>query len=342
MTLFIFKYALPTLLGYTLFVGLAGRYNPFGKPSELEERPPWFLGLWTGMSVFMVLSIGLHIAYGLTLEEGRTIAAPSAVILSALLLIGFISYFIYKSNVYAELDAIQLSNAKRVDRFINWNTKVDQLDSILAPTGSSNSPHTALSATVERLKEELTDERKLRVETEQHVRIMRKALASNEGITAQHNNASTQRAMPMTSASAQYAQDAQAMASNEPMSYENMEMTIANLRRDLVKARHDIRNHVAARAKALSTANKSVAFARQSIELRGKLESELKLTQATLANRQSTIANLVSKLEKGRGLSDAELAALSQKHATNDAKLPNAGSDGRMASAGNAKFTSGF
>jgi len=185
MTLFIFKYALPALLGYTLFVGLAGRYNPLRKPAELEERPPWFLGLWTGMCVFLVISVGLHIAYGLTLEEGRTIAAPSAVILSALLLIGFTSYFIYKNNVNVELHAIQLSNAKRVDRFINWNTKIDQLDSILSPTAATGSPDGALSATVERLKEELTAERKLRVETERHVRIMRKALAANEGITTQ-------------------------------------------------------------------------------------------------------------------------------------------------------------
>jgi len=106
-----------------------------------------------------------------------------------------------------------------------------------------------------------------------------------------------------------------------PISFENMELTIANLRRDLVKARHDIRNHVAARAKALSTANKSVAFARQSIELRAKLERELNLVQSTLANRQSTIASLVDKLETGRRLSNEELEALTQRHAINDSDL---------------------
>jgi len=332
MTLFIFKYALPALLGYTLFVGLAGRHNPFRKPHELEERPPWFLGIWTGMCVFMVISVGLHIAYGLTLEEGRTIAAPSAIILSTLLLIGFTSYFVYKHKINTQLDAIQLSNAKRVDQFINWHTKIDQLDSILSPT-TSDSPQKALTATIERLKEELEAERKLRIETERHVKIMRKALASQEGITSEHNSDEpTQGHHSTSSLTGSYSANSQLNASHEPISNENMEMTIVNLRRDLVKARHDIRNHVAARAKALSTANKSVAFARQSIELRGKLESELKLTQSTLADRQSTIASLVSELEKGRRLSNEELSDLTHKHATNDAQVTFTATDGRVAS----------
>ena len=63
MSSLIFKVFLPMLLGYTLFVGLSGRFNPFSKPSELKQRPSWLLGSWVGLSVTLVTGIVLHMAY---------------------------------------------------------------------------------------------------------------------------------------------------------------------------------------------------------------------------------------------------------------------------------------
>jgi len=177
------------------------------------------------------------------------------------------------------------------------------------------------TATADQLRDELAAERALRLETEQHLRITRRALASQEGVAStQSTDGSSPEVAFLDNLAANSARTTETIV---PISFENMELTIANLRRDLVKARHDIRNHVAARAKALSTANKSVAFARQSIELRAKLERELNLVQSTLANRQSTIASLVDKLETGRRLSNEELEALTQRHAINDSALRN-------------------
>lgn len=99
MTLIIFKYCLPALLGYTLFVGIAGRLNPFKKPSQPEERPSWLLGIWTGLTVSVVLGIGLHMAYGMSLEGAKALAKPSAWLMAGLLVPGFIAYFAYRSNV---------------------------------------------------------------------------------------------------------------------------------------------------------------------------------------------------------------------------------------------------
>jgi len=109
MTLFFFTYGLPALLGYTLFIGISGKYNLFRTPSELEERPSWFLGIWTGLSVFLVISLGLHIAYGLSLEQGRAIALPSVIILGSSLLMGFIAYFLYRSKINARIKTIDQS-----------------------------------------------------------------------------------------------------------------------------------------------------------------------------------------------------------------------------------------
>jgi len=94
MNLVIFKYCLPVLLGYILFMGVSGRLNPFKKPSAMAERPAWMLGVWTALSVILVLGIGLHMAYGMTLEGARTLFKPSALLLGGLLLPGFIGYFL--------------------------------------------------------------------------------------------------------------------------------------------------------------------------------------------------------------------------------------------------------
>ena len=85
MTLLLFKYILPALLGYTLFVGIAGRFNPIRKPELLAERPSWMLGIWTGLSVVLVLGVGLHMAYDMPLEAARGLARPAAWSLAALL-----------------------------------------------------------------------------------------------------------------------------------------------------------------------------------------------------------------------------------------------------------------
>lgn len=315
MTLFIFKYALPALLGYTLFFAIAGKLNPLRKPEYLEQRPSWMLGLWTGSSVFLVLSISLHMAYGMTLEAARSLAAPSAIGITLMLGIGFIAYFRYRRKIFENLAEDKPQTEAEMEPLVNWSEKVSQLDLVLedfppvltAPVESND-----LSS----LQNELEKEKQIRQETERHLRITRKALASKEII---EQTAPAERKSELSAPQTERGfLNFGALNTEEPSQHNELKLNVSNLKRELVKAKHEVRLHVAARAKALSTANKSVAFARQSIELRARLEAELNAAHTELASWQSTIASLVNRLERDRRLTDEELAALAKHVAVYD------------------------
>lgn len=321
MALFIFKYALPALLGYTLFIGIAGKFNPLHKPDILEERPSWMLGLWTGLSVFIVLSIGLHMAYGMSVEAARLLAAPGTISVALLLGIGFVGYYQYRRKVLAGILAAQSISAKNNDSGIDWSQKVHQLDSVIGKHTPSL-PQFAEPSAIGRLSQELEVEKEQRLEAEHHLRIVRKALAK------------LHQMKPST------AEEYDILLARQ----ENHEITTTKLKRDLVNAKQEIRMHVAARAKALSTANKSVAFARQNIDLRARLETELETAHSALSQKHMTIASLIKRLERERRLTDDELKALSSHFAVNDPTIQSAASS--KANKGwdiqhNAQFSSG-
>jgi hypothetical protein len=223
--------------------------------------------------------------------------------MSILVGLGFIAYSRYRSQVFAELDKNELKEESNDGPEIIWSEKIYQLDPII----NIDKPEVGLlsdSSDVERLKIELEKERVMRQETETHLRITRKALSTM-------NREEPRPALD---------QNPKSSISSES-NHLDLELNVANLKRELVKAKHEIRMHVAARAKALSTANKSVAFARQSIELRARLETELETAHAALAIRQTTISSLISRLERERRLTDDELATLAKHVAVTDPKL---------------------
>lgn len=284
------------------------------------------LGLWTGLSVFSVLSIGLHMAYGMTIEAARSLVTPSAISIALLLALGFTGYYRYRKSVLAELNEIDYQTKNNAEAEINWSKKIHQLDPIIEKSAPSI-PVQADSNMLKLLQNELEKERALRKETERHLRITRKALSTGHLLQSRdaHDGA------------------ANSLVSNDLRS-DDLELSVANLKRELVKAKHQMRLHIAARAKALSTANKSVAFARQSIDLRARLETELETAHAALAIRQTTIASLINRLERERRLTDDELATLAERVAVNDSTLISEDSDQiatGLESQQNARFTSG-
>lgn len=279
MTLLLFKYILPTLLGYTLFVGIAGRYNPVKKPALLEERPSWLLGLWTGLCVILVLGIGLHMAYGMPLEAARGLAKPVALSLAGLLGMGILTYFAYFHHIQSKLESLQTE--EKSDQ-IDWISKVQQLDPLLEVADKEQNAAILNAQSSSASNEtiiELTDQQLRRLEGE---------------TTSQVETQTTGNKL------------------------EDLEATVSQLRQELIASRHEVRKHVAARAKALSTANKSIAFARQTIELRAQLENELSSVRETLVVRQNTIARLIQRLETEQKLSEDELAVLKGYAAMND------------------------
>jgi hypothetical protein len=428
MTLIIFKYCLPALLGYTLFAGIAGRLNPLMKPYQPEKRPSWLLGVWTGLTVSLVMGIGLHMAYGMSLEGAKALAKPSLWLMAGLLASGFIVYLIYRSNVknlldgqskssfdgalesedleFAGkfdpqgveghpldrglephiLDGIRISNAENsatetslasletdlpvteglseavnesgsntsllpaeepLDLESETETETMMFDAPPEtpaenfaeepatlgaedfPSTLSDSPvNTALSEQVDttpvvatehdlvELQSLFLSEQALREETEKHLRITRKALATIESEARHFEIRKADAIIKLEEKLADNikSQSAlQARATREKTQRINVETTIVNLKQDLVKAKQEVRRGIAARAKALSTANKSIAFARQNVQIRARLESEINDMQDTLKNRQTTISSLIRALEKEKRRTQDDVAAMAKQ-----------------------------
>ena len=130
MALIILQYGLPILLGYTFFVGLAGRYNPFARPKARLERPSWFLGLWTGITIAAIALVGLRVAFRMDLTELTALVAPIALAFAASMVPGLIAYFWYRSHVKR-----QVLNTEAVveDQFSDSQTPADlELDKTLS------------------------------------------------------------------------------------------------------------------------------------------------------------------------------------------------------------------
>ncbi|NND91301.1 MAG: hypothetical protein HKN42_10590 [Granulosicoccus sp.] len=384
MTLLIFKYCLPALLGYTLFVGLAGRLNPFTKPFYVEERPSWLLGLWTGLTVSLVLGMGLHMAYGMSLEGARTLLGPTALFMGALLTPGFVGYFIYRRHVHRELatagqvylpdlsaetgtvdahlagpalstcepDAIDLNLADSLDDtvFEEFHYTLDELDATAASdeadpvtgteleTGESpdaviTAPETAADvqaatpepamereqesfhATAE-LEARLLDEQASHEETAKHLRITRKALSVLESESRDYESRKADAVIRLEEKLARSINRLTTYESNAAREQEKrieLEQTVVNIKQNLVKAKQEVRRSTAARAKALSTANKSIAFARQAIQTRAQLEAEVEQIRDALANRQATISSLIRELEREKSRTQEDISTMARQ-----------------------------
>ena len=317
MALFIFNYVLPALLAYTLFVGIAGKLNPIRKPEHLEERPSWMLGLWTSMSVFLVLSVGLHMAYGMTLESVSTLATPGAASVTVLLGIGFIGYLRYKKLVLAELDANDIDEED--EQTINWFEKVLQLDAIIADEPQI-SPHDSELNKVTLSQYGVKTEHEAESGSENPAFLSEQALLESYSfdLNLDDYNSDTSDST-LTNVETEQEPPLDSLAMNDRFHPDQLEINVANLKRELVKAKHELRMQIAARAKALSTANKAVAFARQSIDLRARMETELATARTALSDRQNTITALMDRLDKDKRLSDEEIAALAWHVSANDA-----------------------
>lgn len=162
----------------------------------------------------------------------------------------------------------------------------------------------------------LSAEIALRQETEQHLRVTRKALSVLEAETRHHSNDKADALIELEeqlASSIEQTADAQADTMNERKRRIEAEQRVVKLKQKMVKAKREIRRSAAARATALSTANKSIAFARQSVELRGRLENELEQAHVTLSDRKKTISSLIKALEKEKRKTRHEVKAMAQQ-----------------------------
>ena len=397
MTLAFFKYGLPLLLGYTLFVGITGRLNPLARPSFKEEHATWFLALWTGLCVSLVMALALHMAYTMPLDQAQDLLPPVASLIAGLLVpaLALYAYSRYSTarmtrksattsfdwsitdddmHENAEFDTALLSSPT-VDISLEETGEYpsDQMDSTIADVSpafldtiridqmpdisendavndSQRTNDVVNVPTAERLSEgrsspdmishnqavaeklQLDDELQtrldaeiaLREETEQHLRITRKGLSVLEAETRNHAIEKADALIELEeqlAASIGQAADASTEAIAERARRIEIEHRVVELKKKMVKAKQEIRRGAAARATALSTANKSIAFARQSVQIRARLENELQEAHSTLDNRQHTISSLIRALEKEKRKTQDEVTSMARQLVLHDKQM---------------------
>ncbi len=482
MSLLIFKFCLPILLGYSLFVGLSGRFIPFLKPNELIARPSWFLGLWTGLAVTIVTGVAMHMAFELPLADVKPLVKPTGLILAVALITGLIGYFLYRSDVIAELryqtaldqsaeslsDAtnalnesetspddtdllfadVDLRDEMNMDSTLITDDVDDEViadhvlarndlvidgeivdseeqssvsllfDQVATPTPEESSVsieppatvqadlfeqqtiteqasladeaeaeaeaiaqsaaelaaeaeaeaekearaaataqaaaaevaaqaqaaaaetqialessqtemkeisselaeqisvNTELSTEVEKLKQTLESESQLRSQTESHLRITRKALKNLEGDTRDFETDKADALIIVEEQLDSHVKEtaaAQARANREEAKRISAETTIVDMKKDLLQAKRELRRNTEARAKALSTANKSVAFARQSVQARTRAEARIKQLESRLKLSQETVSSLIAALDKEKARTQTDVTEMAKE-----------------------------
>ena len=193
----------------------------------------------------------------------------------------------------------QIEALEQSDEFANETVEVTEGN--IAPN-----PGTDHESTIAQLE----SERQQREEVERHLLITRKALHRLEAqprVEAAHQETIAELESRLAEHTHQVSA-AESRAERESITRIASENTINELREDIASASTDLRRSVEARAKALSTANKSVALARSANRARARAESKIQNLEATLDNRQQTISSLIKSLEKEKRRSQEEVS----------------------------------
>lgn len=313
MTLAFFKYGLPFLLGYTLFVGVTGRLHPFFKPPRPQERATKLLGLWIGLTVFCVFALSLHLAYSGPINTSIELIQISTQLLAVLILPAVVLHTWYQRRSKS-LAREQLRDNTKTLLLADANAFIMSSVPTKAHTEPLNEP--GHERTDSELKNKLVAETALRIEAERELADVRRTLAELEKTAPQKTEDKPDDTLRLEETLAKTIEQAAALEARANRSDElRREAELANitLKEKMLEAKQDVRRSAAARAKALGTANKTIAFARQSVEIRARLEKELEGTKKTIENRQKTISSLIRALENERDKTQSEVNALAKQ-----------------------------
>jgi len=174
------------------------------------------------------------------------------------------------------------------------------------------------------LQQQLEAEIAEREKVEQHLRITRKGLAELE---SESKRFETDKVDALTKLENQLKEKevrtskAEALAQRESDKAAALESEILELRTEVLNAASENRASTEARARALSTANKATTFARQAVEVRAKLERQLKEKEHTLETRQTTISSLINALDKEKARTKEEVASLAKQMVLEEKQL---------------------
>lgn len=350
MTLAFFKFGLPVILGYTLFIGISGRWNPVAMPDDRTERASWLLGLWAGACVCVVLIVAMYKAHSAPANAVNLLLMPSLALIVVLVApaLALFTHFHYGRRKNAAGTEPTMPIDKFEPETTPNNTAVASPDLSIVTTLTNEPTNVNLSHTVtaDALKKhdmpteenkgidatednveihaKLAAEIALREETEKHLRITRKALSVLEADT---RHFSIDKADGIIALEEKLAESIEAAtmhesgALREKVRRMELEQDITDLKQKMVKAKQELRRGAAARARALSTANKSIAFARQCVQVRERLESKLTEAQTTIDVRQKAISKLLQDLEKQKRRTQDEVSSMAKQLVLHEKQL---------------------
>jgi len=170
----------------------------------------------------------------------------------------------------------------------------------------------------------LAEERGLREQTEKHLRVTRRALGRLESESREHEGDKTDALIALEEALESRIRDAasaESRATREAAARVDAETSVLSLKQDMLAARNRARRDTAARARAISTATRSVAFARQAVKARARIEAKLRETEEALANRDATVSSLIATLEKEKRRTDLQVNVLAKQLVLHEKQL---------------------
>jgi len=173
-----------------------------------------------------------------------------------------------------------------------------------------------VSIEVAQLTDELASERQLREHVETHLRITRKALTNLESSSRVEETAQLNQKIELEdrlAASIRQVAVADARAERETQAKNVLEQELNESRRAVLAAKQSASKNIAARAKALKTANKAIVFARQSVDARAAVEGKVQQLKETVESQQATISSLISSLETEQAKSLEEKSFLTKQ-----------------------------
>ena len=384
----LFQYGLPALLGYTLYVGVAGRFGP-GRPAAATERPAWFLGLWIGLSVAGIVGTTMHLAYGASVDEARALFLSAALALAVALVPGCVAGLSWGASVRrasradaatwsypfdeARADAFEIAFegdavARAEDRADGVDDApfeavaaadvgdVEGTDLVVpdrdgsVPDADADAPETELEPETDpdadgaRAADELAtaseaagreaaereadarleQERQLRERIERHLQVTRRALYSLDTAAREGEGERADTLIALETeleAHVRRSAAAEARATREECGRLQAETNAQRLKREVLRLRSELRRTAEARARAVATAGKSVAFARRTLQTREALEARLGEAEGALANRQETISSLIRTLEVEKGRTEELVASRAKQLVLHERQL---------------------
>ncbi|MFK7893396.1 MAG: hypothetical protein AB8B63_21450 [Granulosicoccus sp.] len=294
MILTLVGYGAPVVLAYALFIGIAKQFNPFRRPMEESRRSVWLLGLLAGTATWIMLAAVMALVYTRPDSTVNIALMPSVYVATSVLTAAVAWYWLFGRSVQKNVaHGGSLGTAAQLVHSDSDTTDYEPSASTTSPDNVR--PAYLINAKTSRLELVELDEAAVNDSIEQMFQGDQVDIKDTEEATATECTEEQQKSENCYTDEISLDDN----LSTEQLRRKAAEKQVAELRKSLIQAKQETRRANTARATALGTANKAIAFARQTIQIREQLENELLLAQRALENRHVRVANLAKAMSSG-------------------------------------------